>query len=145
MKEPGAGSPATCIRCGCSDDTPCGIEGFTDVGPCGWTEINRMESRGLCTFCTAWLQVDNGDKVAVQNFDPGTGETRPSHVAAVRYAGGGRLIVWFDGGGVYEYLGVGKPAAVAMIVAPSKGKFLAAYIRGRFNYRKIVAAEENPS
>ena len=44
IRNPAAG--ATCIRCGCTDNSPCpGQE------PCGWAVVDRDRGIGICTSC----------------------------------------------------------------------------------------------
>lgn len=47
--------PATCIGCGCDDNTAC-------PGGCYWLRLDRAEQRGVCSECEDFIeQWDRGD------------------------------------------------------------------------------------
>lgn len=59
-----------------------------------------------------------------------------SNVAAVAWHGGD-LFVRFHSGGTYRYEGVPRGVFESLLAAPSKGKFLAAHVKGRYEYAKV--------
>jgi hypothetical protein len=53
---------------------------------------------------------------------------------------GGVLEVGFRNGGVYRYHGVPRAAYVALMGAPSKGRFFNRYIRDAYGAERLVRA-----
>lgn len=50
------------------------------------------------------------------------------------------LEVRFQHGGVYQYYGVTEDIYEQLMLAPSKGRYLAARIKGRYRYRQVRAS-----
>jgi hypothetical protein len=65
-------------------------------------------------------------------------QVRSSHVRSVGYSQQERVLeVAFHNGGVYRYDGVPADVHTALMAAPSKGGFLARFIKGRYVYRRV--------
>lgn len=64
-----------------------------------------------------------------------------SHIQSIEH-NGDNLYVHFKNGSIYEYDGVTEQMAQRMLNAPSKGKFLWAYIRDKYPYRKVPTVPE---
>ena len=63
-------------------------------------------------------------------------EVDSSHIQSIEH-NGENLYVHFKNGAIYEYDGVTEQMAQRMLNAPSKGRFLWAYIRDKYPYRKV--------
>ena len=63
-------------------------------------------------------------------------EVDSSHIQSIEH-NGENLYVHFLNGAIYEYDGVTEQMAQRMLNAPSKGKFLWAYIRDKYPYQKV--------
>ncbi len=63
-----------------------------------------------------------------------------SNVAAIGYdAGSSTLLVRFhDGARVYSYRGVPTAVYRAFLDSPSKGRFLARFIKGHYSYARVA-------
>ena len=63
-----------------------------------------------------------------------------SNVAAIGYdAGSSTLLVRFhDGARVYSYRGVPTAVYRAFLDSPSKGRFLAQFIKGHYSYARVA-------
>lgn len=63
--------------------------------------------------------------------------TNSSDVKLISHDGSSTLVVHFISGGIYEYYNVPKSVYDSFVSAPSKGKYLHAYIRYRYPYKRI--------
>ncbi|WP_237546983.1 KTSC domain-containing protein [Streptomyces jietaisiensis] len=65
-------------------------------------------------------------------------QVRSSHVRSVGYSQQERVLeVAFHDGGVYRYNDVPADVHTALMAAPSKGGFLARFVKGRYVYRRV--------
>ncbi|MFJ8614129.1 KTSC domain-containing protein [Streptomyces sp. NPDC093675] len=65
-------------------------------------------------------------------------QVRSSHVRSVGYCQQERVLeVIFRDGGVYRYVDVPADVYTALMAAPSKGGFLARFVKGRYIYRRV--------
>ncbi|NDZ73729.1 KTSC domain-containing protein [Streptomyces sp. SID10362] len=65
-------------------------------------------------------------------------QVRSSNVRSVGYSQQDRVLeVAFHSGGVYRYDGVPADVHTALMAAPSKGSFLARFIKGRYEHRRV--------
>jgi len=60
------------------------------------------------------------------------------HLASVGHDGGTRLQVEFNDGSVYDYYGVPASVYRGLLGAGSKGKYLDAHVKGRFDYERVA-------
>lgn len=61
-----------------------------------------------------------------------------SNVRSIRYENELQILeVTFHNGGIYQYYDIPMQVSQNFEQAPSKGKFLAAYIKGHYRYGKI--------
>jgi hypothetical protein len=92
----------------------------------------------------------NSARAALLSVDHATPETlaaggvllhvpvRSSHVRSVGYSQQERVLeVAFHSGGVYRYDDVPADVHTALMAAPSKGGFLARFVKGRYVYRRV--------
>jgi len=63
---------------------------------------------------------------------------RSSDLAAVDYDWSGTLTIEFHSGGVYEYYHVPHSEYASLMNARSHGKYFHAYIKNRYDYRRIA-------
>ncbi|MGA5437415.1 KTSC domain-containing protein [Streptomyces cellulosae] len=65
-------------------------------------------------------------------------QVRSANVRSVGYSQQERVLeVAFHSGGVYRYDGVPADVHAALMAAPSKGGYLARFIKGRYVYRRV--------
>lgn len=63
---------------------------------------------------------------------------RSTNVRSVGYSPTEHVLeVAFHSGGLYRYDGVPADVHAALMVSPSKGSFLAQFVKGRYPYRRI--------